>query len=816
MQRLIEIILGLHKGFLSRQGEMRLEFNPMWLGAPTWTPVWNVVLGLLALSLVVYVYWREGRSRKSRITLGVLRGLLLAFVLFLLNQPVLTLGQTHSDPSIVAVLVDDSLSMNVPDAEAQRPGSTRMQAALDLLTGDNQTLLKQLARVHQLRFYRFDSDAKDLGAAITGEPVSGDKPAPEKEKPIDPSVLQAIASIEPNGSTTQVVPSLLTVLHDLQGQRLAGVVLITDGRDTPAQPLTEAFKLLKSYGVRVYPVAVGSENAPRNVEVQSVNVLESAFVGDIVNFKMTVRGTGYEPGHAVKLTLKDKKTGQPLKTEDGRLAEQTVQVQNDQPFEQELQFKPAAMGPLEIVAEVERQPGEIDYDDNIRTSQIAVLDARISVLYVDGYPRWEYRYIKNEMIRDKTVNVSCLLTSADLGFAQEGDPEDKAAGFPGAIKRFPESIEELMVYDVVLFGDVDPRQFTDQQLQLVSDFVSKKGGGFGMVAGPRWSPLAYRNSPIESIIPVNIGRVQPDPGGVITEGFRPTLTKEGGASSIFRFFADRAQNEKYIRDDLQPIFWYCQGVTAKPGVGEVYAEHPTDIAPDGRKAALLVLGRYGAGRTLFSGIDDSWRWRFYTGESIFDTYWVQQLRYLARSKKLGQRQLTFTSDRPAYVLGEQIRVSLRVLNPVLLQQLPAEISVEVRDENGQPVRSEKMQKQEGQGDLYAASFSADRMGKYSLHLPPITPEAAAMELLLPVIVPRLELAEPQVNRSLLSRVAQDTGGQAVEYAQARARLPELIQSAAVIRWVPTSEPLWNAPLAMVIFVLLITIEWVIRKAYGLL
>ena len=154
----------------------------------------------------------------------------------------------------------------------------------------------------------------------------------------------------------------------------------------------------------------------------------------------------------------------------------------------------------------EKQPGELDSRDNVRPAQIAVLDAKINVLYVDGYPRWEYRYLKNEMMRDKTVNISCLLTSADPSFAQEGDPSSE--GFPGPIKRFPESIEELMQYDVVLFGDVDPRQFTDAQLQLLKDFVSKRGGGFGMIAGPRYAPAAYRNTALEELLPVFITRVQ--------------------------------------------------------------------------------------------------------------------------------------------------------------------------------------------------------------------------------------------------------------------------------------------------------------------
>src|SRR5258708_1499352 len=147
------------------------------------------------------------------------------------------------------------------------------------------------------------------------------------------------------------------------------------------------------------------------------------------------------------------------------------------------------------------------------------------------------------MIRDSTVNMIFGLPRQPVGFVQEGDPPippdgaDRGKKFPGPITRFPESIEELMPYDVVLFGDVDPRQFTDRQLQLVADFVNKRGGGFGMIAGERWAPIAYRNSPLEAVLPVNISRVQQDdPSAVITEGFRPVLTAAGAASTIFRFF----------------------------------------------------------------------------------------------------------------------------------------------------------------------------------------------------------------------------------------------------------------------------------------
>lgn len=788
---------------------------------------WNVTLGIAGALLIVWVYRHEGRSRPARISLGILRGALAAFVLILLNNPILSRVITITQPSVVAVLVDHSLSMSIHDVDAKpgNSGPSRLESAVNLLDGQNQALLKRLGSVHTLHFYSFDSSPRPLGDYT--EPKESEKSSSADGKPSDQekanqSLIRALQQIKADGAATQVVPSILTVLDDLQGQRLAGIVVLTDGRDTPTAPLAEAYHALANFGIKVFPISVGSEAAPKNVELTSVSVQDSAFKDDIVDVRFTLRATGFEPGHPVRVKLIDKKTKLPLRDMDDKPAEKIIHVADSNPIEDEILFKPDHVGPLDIQVEAEKQPGEIDEQDNIRLAQTSILDASINVLYVEGYPRWEYRYIKNEMIRDKTVNISCLLVSADPTFLQEGDDPIPSSGpdagskFPGRITRFPETMEELMLYDVVLFGDVDPREFTDTQLQLIQEFVAKKGGGFGMIAGEHWSPIAYRNTPIDLLLPVNTATVKPDPPDEeIADGFRPILTKQGAESSIFRFFAERKDNENYIKNQLQPLFWYCRGVTVKPGVGEVYAEHPFDIGPDGRKSPLLVVGRFGSGRTLFSAYDDSWRWRFYTGESIFDTYWVQQLRYLARSKKLGQRKLTFAADRQTYQQGEPIRLALRVLDPKLLQELPPEIPVQMLDENGMTVRAEKLQKEGGQGDYYTTAFVADRLGRFTMRLPASVGEADVLDLPVEIIVPRLELADPQVNKTGLSRIAAETGGQSLTVDSARAQLPTLLQSAARTVALVFSRPLWDKPLAMIIFVLLITTEWVLRKVYGM-
>ncbi|MGD1278610.1 MAG: glutamine amidotransferase [Tepidisphaeraceae bacterium] len=809
MQRLLEILLGLKNGFLSQQGSVSIQFNPTWpwqqyVGGAA---VWNLLLAAAGLALVIYVYRREGRSRRAKIVLGVLRCVALALVLILLNRPVLALGQVHREPSVLAILVDDSISMKVkdvtgPDAKPQ----SRLDAVIDLLGADDGRLLRRLAAVHTLRLFDFSRGSREI-ADLSG-PASV------------PQAVQALQDLKPEGDGTQVVASVHSVLEELQGQRLAGVVVFSDGRDTPSAALPEAVAADKSFGVNIYPVPVGTDRMPQNIAVQSVDYEPIAFVDDVTDFHLSVRATGYEPNHPITLMLmrQSTKDGQttlvPARDQDGREISKIVTAPDDRPFDVELQYKPTAgdMPTANLAVLAKPQEGELDDADNLRPVQLAVLDDKISMLYVEGYPRWDYRYLKNAMLRDRTVKISCLLTSADPAFRQEGSDDPDRPGRTWAITAFPTTLEQLLDYDVVVLGDVDPRQFTDAQLQLISDFVSKKGGGFAMVAGPRFSPQSYRNTPIEPLLPVIITHTEADDSkSAITEGFRPVLTPAGAQSSIFRFFADEAANQEYLKNHLQELFWYCRGVMVKPGVGIVYAEHPTDLGPDNRKAPILVLGRFGAGRTIFSAIDDSWRWRFYTGESIFNTYWIEQLRYLARGRKLGQRKLEFTADQDSYELGKQITLRVRLLSPQLIEQVSPPIGVQiVADATGQAVRRVDLLRQGGASELYSASFTADQVGQFSAKLTHLTDQE--MLISYNVQTPQLELDQPQVDAAAMSRLASDAP---IPLAQAGQKLAAIPSAAKVIP-VEVSQPLWNAPLALALLAGAITAEWIVRKMLGML
>jgi uncharacterized membrane protein len=796
-----ELLLGVPRDFLDKQGALSIRFNPVWPGqAVLGAAVWNLMLAGLGLMLVIFVYREDGRPRRWRICLGLLRAMLLAMVLVLLNRPVLSLAQSRIEPSVLAIMVDDSSSMRVRDTGSPAEPRSRLATAQDLLCNQNAELLRTLSKTHNLRLYRFGGDATPLaelhnsaGASLT-------------------QVAGAITALKAEADSTQVLSSILSVARDLQGQRVAGVVVLTDGRDTPVRNISSDLQALKTYGVQVYPIALGSDQKPKNIAVQSIEADDVAFTGDVVNVKTTVMATGFGSTDTVHLILKDKKTNAILTDEDGKPAETDVKLPDGTPTQVELHWKTSEPGNREVVVQAIGQPGEIDDADNSRTALITVLDAKIAVLYVDGYPRWDYRYLKNLLLRDKTFSLSCLLASADFDFLQEGNKPlpSSTRDTPG---HFPDKLEQLMAYDVLVIGDADPRYFSDSQLQLISEFVSR-GGGLMMVAGERWAPQAYRNTPIEALLPITLSHVQPtDPSATLTQGFRPVVSTAGKATGIYRFFGTEQANDNFLANDIPELFWYCRGITAKPSVGEVLAEHPTELGPDGRRAPLLVAGRFG-GRTLFSAIDDSWRWRFYTDEHVFDAYWVQQIRYLARNRKINQRRLTLSSDQPVYELGSQVRLSLHVIDPGLVRELPDQIRVQVKDAGGLSQRTEMLQRQAGSADAYAASFTSDQAGRFTVQLPPLISGVDEISLPFEVILPRMELVDPRVDRIQLSRLASETFGKTIELNNAATELAAIPSAEKILPQI-SSQSLGDAPLSLVLFALLLSAEWVGRKLIGM-
>lgn len=827
MNRLLELLLGLDSGFLQRQGDVSMRFDPRWpLAESVGHATWNVVM-IVLIAVVVWLGYRVragagarfgagasagagvadgvGKFKISNLGLAILRGTFLLLLLVLLNRPSLTLTTSRIEPSVLAILVDDSLSMAISDAGTAEIPKSRFDAAVDLLNTGEQSLIKQLARTHDIKLYRFSRAAE----------------------PID---LASLSSIKATGLSTNLVDALESVSRDFRGQRLAGALVLTDGRETSGaaknRTTVELARQARQDGLpKLFAVRLGQTSGLSNVQIEQAIAEDAVFQGDIVNVRVRVRANGLSPEQPVTARLTDE-LGQPVRDIDGRPVEKTIRFPTDATQEVDLQFIPTEIGQRTLRVTLDPVAGEVDPRDNQRELRLDVVDSSIAVLLIDGYPRWEFRYLRQELIRDRTVEVSTLLTSSDSDFAQDGDRP---------ISRFPLTIDELKDYDVVVIGDVDPRQFTDGQLQLIEEFVGKLGGGFGMIAGPRSAPQAYRSTSIELLLPVDVSRVagassgavRPGRAGnagaagqpgnsqaVISEGFRPVLTPAGREGGIFRFFPDSQVNDEYIKDTIQPLFWFCRDVTAKPGVGQVLAQHPTSTGPDGKPSPLVVVGRYGAGRTFFSGLDETWRWRFYTGEGQFNSFWVQSLRYLARGRKLGQRKLAFSIDRPSYQLGEQVRLSVRVPDGELSRQLPGELRVQVADESGRALREVVLTRLLDEPDRFTGSFPADQAGVLQAVLPAVG-DSDMIRQAIEVGVPRVEFETPEADEAALTALAQATGGRVIEAKDANT-IPSVITSAKKIIPQQQSRLLWGAPIVFLLLVGLLLSEWIGRKKAGLI
>ena len=316
----------------------------------------------------------------------------------------------------------------------------------------------------------------------------------------------------------------------------------------------------------------------------------------MLTFRFNLIATGYA-GKQVEVRLKDKKSG-------AVLARQTVTIPDShKPQELTLSHRPDKEGQFDYVVEVDRLADEVRDDNNQLERQVSVRKAQIRVLLVQAYPNYEFRYLKNLLERDTTIELHTLLQDADVEYASA----DKTA-----LAVFPVRREDLFAYDVVIFGDVNPALLSTTALSNLSDFVVQKGGGLVMIAGPAYDPLAYRGTPLASLVPVDLATaLAPDPRRAITEGFTMRPTTEGLNEPNMQL-GDTPAETVQIWQKLPPLYWLLEAQAKESA--EVLAEHPTRRGPDGRPLPVILQRRAGAGMVLFHATDETWRWRYQVGD----------------------------------------------------------------------------------------------------------------------------------------------------------------------------------------------------------
>ena len=352
-------------------------------------------------------------------------------------------------------------------------------------------------------------------------------------------------------------------VDDFRGAPPAAVILLSDGVVTEGASLSDAAQNLRSAGVPLLAVGIGSAKPPRDIELADVLVDDVVFVNDVVSLQAQIKATGLE-GQPAKVTLRREGESTPL----AELA--IVLPAAGKTLSVRLTDRPTKAGEVTYVVEITPRDDETDKKNNRQSRKVSVRDDKIRVLLAQGYPNYEFRFLKTLLERDRSVQLSTYLQDADPEYAEQ----DKIGAAKLSVNR-----DELLAYDVVIIGDVDPRLLPQSVWQNVRAFVSEKGGGAVFIAGPKFLPQLYRdNSDVSALLPVKLDSVA------------------GGRS--------RQRHEPWIYSSADAAR------SAKPGVsiGRLAERNGADLEQAG--AAVLVLsgrriesGCAGAGRRLGKACD---------------------------------------------------------------------------------------------------------------------------------------------------------------------------------------------------------------------
>ncbi len=609
----------------------------------TWSlaPWQTLLLAAFVIGFVAFFYYRERGAAGPLYTLlmAALRTATIGVVLFMIAEFVLTRERTGLP--YVVVLVDDSASMGVADrydSQALRQTlekrvrsvgldkATRINLAKSLLLENQGELLRSIERRYKLKVYFVSGVAR----LQTGE--------------MD-DLLEKIKNLEATGESTQLGQSLRTALNDLRGTPPSAVVLLSDGVNTQGEPLSEAAAYARRKNVPLLTVALGSEDPVKNLKLSDLLVDEVVFVNDVVYFEFQLAGAGFA-GRQVEVTLREKDN-------PAALARTTVTIADDEkPQKVRIPYRPTKVGEFEYVVEAQQLKEEQNTDDNALPPRlVSVRKEQIKVLLAQAYPNYEFRYLKNMLQRDSTVELKTVLQQADLDFSKIDD---------SALTVFPVRRDELFQFDCIIFGDVNPAFLGSTVMENIAAFVKEKGGGVVFIAGPRYTPLEYRHTPLAELFPIDLGSaVAPDPGqNTLSEEFAIQPTPLGLTSPHMQL-GDSPHETEQIWRRLPGMYWMLEANNLAPAA-RVLAEHPTRLGAAGQKLPVFIEQYVGGGKVLLHTVDDTRRWRFRVGDVFFHRYWVQTLRYLSRSKLLGKdRSAELTLDRRKYRQGDTMRMRVR-------------------------------------------------------------------------------------------------------------------------------------------------------------
>ncbi|HYL35008.1 MAG TPA: glutamine amidotransferase [Bryobacteraceae bacterium] len=728
-------------------------------------PLWSLILTLvLAAAGLGFVIWSR-RNTVAPSMRGVRTGvvwlletMLVCLLLFLLWQPALSIATLRPQQNIVAVVIDDSRSMS-----AQEDGMSRRDQVLKTL---NSGLISSLQSKFQVRLYRFGDHLERIDKP---DKLTADAPA------------------------TRIGDSLKEVLADAAMLPIGAVVLLSDGADNSGGIGLETISDIKRQRIPVHTIGFGREKMDHDIELTDVQLPVRSLAKSRLEAQVSFRQAGFR-GDKARLVVRD--SGKILASRDivlkgdGAAQTETVLFNAGDPGVKNLQFS------------IEPLQDETNRNNNSQMRVLNVDSAKPGVLYMEGEPRWDYKFLRRAVEDDKNIALySIVRTTQNKTYAQVPDdkhPELKTTGFP--VK-----VEDLFDFRGLILGSVEANYFTPQQQDLIQQFVDRRGGGLLFLGGP--SALAdggYEKPPFDDLLPVHLpnhkNTFHRDPATV-------ELTPSGRDSLITRI--DESPDANVARWKKLPYLMnYQEAGTPKPGATVL-----ANMNAAGHTLPLLITQKYGRGRTAVFATGGDWRWQMLQPleDMSHEMFWRQMLRWL-----VSDTPTRVAASTPRPVLEDDGRVQLRaeVRDTTYLPTSDAEVQARVMGPDGAAQTVDLHPDPLEQG-LYTADWDAASAGSYVTE---ITARRGTQELGRGVVTFRREngVAENfhlEQNRELLEKLSSQTGGRYYSPDQV-SRLGEDISYSEAGISIRETKDLWDMPAVFFFALLLCCAEWLLRRRWG--
>ena len=717
--------------------------------------LWLGLFIVAVAAVLCWLAWHRSGYRMQTGWLELLRFVLVCLVVVTLNQPEWLKTEPPDRRSTLAVLWDQSKSMETRDVFDDQD-----------ISGERRSRAETIQPLMSEEVWKA-ADATDLNVVF--EPFS--------------------SQLDPAEEATDLNAGLSDVLDNHASLR--GVVLLSDGDWNVGNSPVEAATRYRMKGIPVFSVGVGSKVPLPDLELVRMDAPTYGVANKQLRIPFVVRSTlGQDRDISVTLSVNKKAT-----------VTKVVRVPAMSQAQENIVWTPPATGDYTLDLRIARDAEELIPENNEVSAPISIRKEQLKVLVIESYPRWEYRYLRNALERDPGVEVTCLLFHPKL---------PKVGGGRSYIKRFPDA-RELSRYDVVFLGDVGVKedQLTFEQAQELRKLVSAQASGLVFMPGRAGAHDSLVSGPLADLYPVVLDPATPHGVGSNIQGYF-ALTASGQRSLLTRL-GDTDQDNGEVWRKLPGFFWYAGVKRAKAGT-ETLAVHDQVATASGR-VPLVVTKTYGTGKVLFMGTDSAWRWRQGVEDKYHYRFWSQVARWMAYRRQMAQGEsirLFYSPDRPN--VDDVLTLNANAIDNVGGPLDRGSVVVQAISPSG---KTQTIRLQPGTEDmtgLFVGSFVPKEPGNYRL-VASSSETGASVQTDLSVQGLNREQQGRLARFDVLDEIAKITEGKLVPVSE----VPSLLEYlAALPEPAPTVHRtrIWAHPIWAGFLVFLLGVFWVARKMTG--